>query len=828
MTRAEILTLDLEGLHCASCAGRVEAALSGLPGVARAEVNLATGTLRLTHGGADLARIVAALEAAGTPPRVETLRIAITGLNCASCVSRAEAALIAVPGVLSAAVNLPAEAATLTALAGTDAAAGAEAALADAGFGLAQTSSAPAQEDRHVAEAGRLRQDTIVAGLLTAPVFVMEMGGHLFPALHHLIASTIGLTASWWIQLVLTTLVLAGPGRDFFRLGLPALLRRAPDMNALVAMGTGAAYLYSLVATVAPALLPLEARAVYFEAAAVIVTLILLGRTLEARAKGRAGAAIARLIALQPDTALRVEKGAVQEVPLAALRVGDRVRILPGARIAVDGVVASGASHIDASMVTGEPIPVAKTTGDPVLAGTVNGPGALEITVTALGEDATLARIVRLVRDAQGGKLPIQALVDGVTARFVPAVMIVALITVSAWLALGPTPAHALVAGVSVLIIACPCAMGLATPLSIMVATGRAAELGVLFRKGEALQRLAEADLFAFDKTGTLTLGLPRLTALEPATGVNADAALAKLAALEAQSEHPLGAATVAAARARGLTIPAAEGAEAVPGAGIRGKVGDDTLIVGTAVFLESAGVSTAHFIARATSLAEEGATVLYAAINGAPALLIGFTDPPKPGAPTALGALMASGAGLAMITGDGPATARAVADRLGIDRVTAGVRPEGKVAAIEELAAEGRTVAFVGDGINDAPALATAHTGIALGTGTDIAIEGADVVLMSGDLGGVVTARTISCATLRNIKQNLFWAFGYNAALIPVAAGLLYPATGLMLSPALAAGAMALSSLFVVANALRLRRTSAPDGPAPPGPTLYAREANA
>ncbi len=826
MTPARTLTLDLDGLHCGSCTGRAEAAVSGLPGVRGAEVNLATGTLRLTHSGADVAAVAAALTAAGTPPRRETHQIGVTGLHCASCVGRAERALQAVPGILSAEVNLAAESATLSAFSGANALAAAEAALEDAGFGVAPSGPEAAPEDRHAAEALRLTRRTILAAALTAPVFVMEMGGHVFPALHHFIAGTIGLAASWWIQLVLTTLVLAGPGRNFFRLGLPALLRRAPDMNALVAMGTGAAYLYSLTATLAPGLLPPEARAVYFEAAAVIVTLILLGRTLEARAKGRAGAAIARLIALQPDTALRVDEGAAREVPLAALRVGDRVRILPGARIAVDGAVASGTSHIDESMVTGEPIPVAKAAGDPVLAGTVNGPGALEITVTALGEDATLARIVRLVREAQGGKLPIQALVDRVTARFVPAVMIVALITVAAWLAFGPTPAHALVAGVSVLIIACPCAMGLATPLSIMVATGRAAELGVLFRKGEALQRLAEADLFAFDKTGTLTLGQPRLTALEAAPGVSADAALAKLAALEAQSEHPLGAATVAAATARGLKVPAADGAEAVPGAGIRGTVENEALIVGTAAFLEGAGISTVPFQARAEALAEEGATVLYAAIDGAPALLAGFTDPPKPGAPAALEALEATGAELAMITGDGAATARTVASRLGITRVTAGVRPEGKVAAIGAFTAEGRKVAFVGDGINDAPALAAAETGIALGTGTDIAIEGADVVLMSGDLAGVVTARKVSRATLRNIKQNLFWAFGYNAALIPVAAGLLYPATGLMLSPALAAGAMALSSLFVVANALRLRRAARPDGPAASGPTPAAREA--
>ncbi|MGB7263245.1 MAG: copper-translocating P-type ATPase, partial [Albidovulum sp.] len=607
---------------------------------------------------------------------------------------------------------------------------------------------------------------------------------------------------------LLTALILIGPGALFFRHGVPALLRGAPEMNSLVALGSAAAFAYSAVATFAPALLPQAARGVYFEAAATIVTLILLGRLLETRAKGQAGEAIRRLIGLRPKTAQVERPGGPVDVPVDTLKPGDIVRLAPGERIAVDGVLVTGHGWIDESMLTGEPGPVEKTVGAAVTGGTVNGPSALNFRVTAIGSDTVLARIIAMVADAQSAKLPVQALVDQITRWFVPAVMILAALTFALWLLIGPAPAltHALVAGISVLIIACPCAMGLATPVSILVGTGRGAELGLLFRRGDALQRLSDVQIVGFDKTGTLTMGKPRLTDFVTLPGFDENRVLALTASAEARSEHPLALAILTEAATRKLPLFTAPDANALPGRGLFANVDGHEVLIGNARALSEADIEISELSNQALAFAADAKTPILIAIDGIAAAVIAVADPLKPGAIAAVAALHAMGLKTAMISGDTQATADAIAGRIGIDHVEAEVLPEGKVAALERLMAGG-TTAYVGDGINDAPALAAADIGVAVGTGTDVAIEAAEVVLMTGDPGAVADAIRLSRATMRNIRQNLFWAFGYNVLLIPVAAGALYPVNGMLLSPMLAAGAMALSSVFVVTNALRLKR---------------------
>jgi Au+-exporting ATPase len=619
---------------------------------------------------------------------------------------------------------------------------------------------------------------------------------------------TIGTAPSWYLQFVLTTLILLIPGRRFYAKGVPALVRLAPDMNSLVAVGTLAAYAYSFVATFMPRLLPAGTVNVYYEAAAVIVALILLGRYLEAQAKGRTSQAIGRLVGLQPAVAHVVRNGRAIDMPTGDVATNDVVEVRPGERVPVDGELIGGDSYVDESMITGEPVPVKKSAGSTVVGGTINQTGAFTLRATAVGGDTVLAQIIRLVEQAQGSKLPIQAVVDKVTMWFVPAVMAAALLTFLVWLAFGPAPAltFALVNAVAVLIIACPCAMGLATPTSIMVGTGRGAELGVLFRQGAALQLLKDAKVVALDKTGTLTVGRPVLTDLEVIdTFVRAEV-LAKIASVESLSEHPIARAIVKAAEAEGMAIPAPGEFESVTGMGVRANVGNVRVEIGADRYMRSLGLTVATFARTAERLGLEGKSPLYAAIDGRLAAIIAVADPIKEATPAAIAALHALGLKVVMITGDNERTARAIAARLGIDEVVAEVLPAGKVQAIHRLRATHGHVAYVGDGINDAPALAEADVGIAIGTGTDIAIEAADVVLMSGNLQGVPNAIALSKATIANIRQNLFWAFAYNAALVPVAAGALYPGYGVLLSPVVAAGAMALSSVFVLGNALRLR----------------------
>ena len=810
----ETVHIPIEGMTCASCIGRIEKSLASVSGVVSASVNLATerAEIRITDPSVR-ASLTGAIEAAGYAVPTSTIEFTVEGMTCASCVGRVERALRAVPGVIAASVNLATEQATVQGTADSQALI---AAIAGAGYTARPVSRDSGEEDakaaRKTAEQARLKRDLALSAALALPVFVLEMGTHIIPGMHALIMSTIGQQASWLIQFALTTIVLAVPGMRFYTKGIPALLRGAPDMNSLVAVGTLAAYVFSLVSTFTPGLLPDGTVNVYYEAAAVIVTLILLGRYLEAGAKGRTSEAIKRLAGLQAKTAHVRRDGQVEEIAVADVAPGDIVEIRPGDRLPVDGEVVEGESYVDESMITGESMPVAKSAGAEVVGGTVNQNGALAFRATAVGGDTMLAQIIRMVEEAQGSKLPIQAIVDRITMWFVPAVMALAALTFGVWLIWGPDPAltFGLVNAVAVLIIACPCAMGLATPTSIMVGTGRGAEMGVLFRKGEALQLLKETRVVALDKTGTLTEGKPAMTDLELADGFDRVEVLARVAAVEARSEHPIARAIVNAADAEGMERLAIDDFTSLTGYGVEATVAGSRVQIGADRFMRKLGLDIAGFARVAERLGDQGKTPLYAAIDGRLAAIIAVADPIKTSTPDAIRALHDLGLKVAMVTGDNRRTANAIARRLDIDEVVSEVLPDGKVDAVKRLKALGR-LAYVGDGINDAPALAEADVGIAIGTGTDVAIEAADVVLMSGSLIGIPNAIALSQATIGNIRQNLFWAFAYNAALIPVAAGALYPTWGILLSPVFAAGAMALSSVFVLGNALRLKRFVAP-----------------
>jgi len=738
-----------------------------------------------------------------------TTEIQIGGMTCATCVAHVEHALAGVPGVSVVSVNLATERASIQheprvafpTLA---------AAVEQAGYEGRAVTRGPntARDEDH----RQLKGSLMLAAILTVPLFTVEMLGHASPAIHAWLNLAIGRELLNWIGLVLAGIVMFGPGLRFHRKGFPALWRGRPDMNSLVALGTSAAYGYSLISVVFPTLLPAGTAHVYFEASATIITLILLGKQLEALSKGRSSAAIEQLLNLQPQTA-RVRRGrAFIEVPVAQVEVGEHVLVRPGERLPVDGEVVEGASHVDESMISGEAVPVGKRPNDAVVGGTINGLGSLEVRATRTGDATVLAQIIRMVEAAQGAKLPIQRYVDRVTGVFVPVVLGIATLTLVTWLAFGPEPAltFALVNTVAVLIIACPCAMGLATPMSIMVGTGRAAQLGVLFRRGDALQTLERAELIAFDKTGTLTLGRPTLTDVRLLGALDEARLLAYVAAVEERSEHPIAGAIVAAARVRELPRLVAGEFEAVPGFGARGVVEGHVIEVGADRYMRELGRELGEGRALIEALASEAKTPVCVAVDGRVAAILAVSDPIRPGAREALDALRQRGLAIAMITGDKRQTAEVVAARLGITEVVAEVLPGGKVAALQGLRrghAKPRTIVFVGDGINDAPALAEADVGVAMGTGTDIAIESADVVATSAQLGGIVTAVELSQATMGNVRQNLFWAFVYNASLIPVAAGALYPQFGILLSPMIAAGAMALSSVFVIANALRLER---------------------
>jgi len=808
-------TLFITGMTCASCVGRVEKALKKVEGVESAQVNLATEKAVVSSSEPlDLMVLTKAVERAGYEvSATQPIELEIDGMTCASCVARVEKALKKVTGVQQANINLATERAWVqgnTQLQINDLIQ----AVQKAGYTAKLVEQDQnEQQGKKASEQQQLKRDLILSLILALPVFILEMGSHMIPAFHMWVMEYIGHQPNWLILFVLTTLVLIFPGRRFYQKGIPALFRLAPDMNSLVAVGTLAAYSFSLVATFIPEILPQGTVHVYYEAAAVIVSLILLGRYLEAKAKGRTSQAIQHLIGMQAKTARIYRDGQVIEVPVAEVTTDTIVEIRPGERVPVDGEVVEGRSYIDESMITGEPVPVEKHSGDQVVGGTINQNGTLNIRATAIGESSVLAQIIRMVEQAQGSKLPIQMLVDKVTMWFVPMVMLLAMLTFIVWFIFGPEPAltFSLVNAVAVLIIACPCAMGLATPTSIMVGTGRGAEMGVLFRKGEALQLLQEVKVVAVDKTGTLTEGKPLLTDFHVQQGFEHKKVLQIVASVEAKSEHPIALAIVQAAEQQEINLLPVTAFDSVTGSGIKAEVEGQSVQIGADRYMQQLDLNVTSFEQEAARLGQEGKTPIYVAINHKLAAIIAVADPIKETTYAAINALHQLGLKVAMITGDNRHTAQAIAARLHIDQVVAEVLPDGKVEVVRQLQQQYGRVAFVGDGINDAPALAQADVGLAIGTGTDVAIEAAEVILMSGNLQGVPNAIALSKATISNIRQNLFWAFVYNIALIPIAAGVLYPAFGILLSPIFAAGAMALSSVFVLGNALRLKYFNAP-----------------
>jgi len=740
-------------------------------------------------------------EAARAAPRPQKgdarADLAITGMTCAACVSRVEKAARRVPGVADAAVNLLANRGMFSYDPALTSPPVIAAAIEKIGFEAAPLTLDSPKTD-HAAASRALVRRFWVAALLTLPVVTGAMGGEMGLPMPACLTSP-------WTQLLLTTPVLFWAGGAFFRGAWLSLKARGSDMNTLIALGTGTAYAYSLLATALPRLF--ASPHVYYETADVIITLLLLGRMLEARAKGRTGAAIETLLGLQPKTARVVRGGDEIDVSIEQVRVGDRVRVRPGERVPVDGRIAEGASALDESMITGESLPVEKTVGSMVVGATVNTRGSFIFEVTRIGAETALARIAALVRQAQSSRAPIQKLADRITAVFVPAVLMIAVATFALWFSVGHAPALALSCFIAVLIIACPCALGLATPTSLMVGVGKGAEYGVLIKDAEALERAGTVRTVILDKTGTLTTGKPVLTDVVPANGRTPREILRLAAAAERGSEHPLASAILEGARAEGVGDVRASQFDSLAGQGIAATVDGHSVLAGNAALLAARGIPSETLTARALELSEAGRTPMYVAVDGKAAGLVAVADTLKPTSTAAVASLKALGLTVVMLTGDNERTARAVAREAGVDDVRAEVRPEDKAAEVKRLQAMGGGVAMVGDGINDAPALAQADVGIALGTGTDAAIEAADITLLGGDLQGVAVAIALSRATLANIRQNLVFAFGYNTLGIPLAAGLLYALTGHgLLSPMLASAAMALSSVSVVTNALRLR----------------------
>jgi Cu+-exporting ATPase len=757
------------------------------------------------------------METINEKEQLARITISVTGMTCASCVRRVERALTKVPGVLEASVNVANERATVEYLAGEVGPRELEKAVEGAGYGVIREDERSSVEDSHERDYRKLRTDFLLAAALTAVILV--------GSLPHMFEFMLPVPTGW---LNLGLLLLATPvqlwvGWRFYRGAWGALKHGQANMNTLVVMGTSAAYLYSVIATLAPQFFAAGRADVYFDTSALIITLILLGRLLEASAKGRTNEAIKKLAGLQAKTARVLRDGEEVDVPVENVEIGDFVVVRPGEKIPVDGLVLSGESAIDESMITGESIPVTIREGDEVIGATMNTSGSFRFEATKVGEDTALHQIMRMVEEAQGSKAPIQRLADRISGVFVPAVIGVAAVTFVVWLLFGPAPAltFALLNTVAVLIIACPCAMGLATPTSIMIGTGKGAESGILIRGGEALEGAHKLDTVVLDKTGTLTRGTPELTGVVVEDGIREEELLRLVASAERASEHPLGEAIVRGAKDRALPLAETDAFEAISGGGIRARVEGREVLVGSLRFLAESGVSEDGLLPRSEELAREGKTPILVAVDGKAAGMVGVADVVRAEAREAVDSLHALGLEVTMLTGDNRRTAEAIAQKLGIERVVAEVRPEDKADEVKRLQSEGKTVGMVGDGINDAPALAQADVGIAIGTGTDVAMEAADLTLISGDVRGVARAIKLSDATVRNIKQNLFWAFAYNVALIPVAAGILYPlfsdgsVPGILspvlgeygfLNPVLAAAAMALSSVTVLSNALRLR----------------------
>ncbi len=804
----------ISGMHCAACAATIEKGLAKVSGVKRVSVNFASGKAAIIYepSRVNLAKIKNAVSQLGYEVVVRKSVFPVGGMTCASCVRRVEKALSSVPGVVSVSLNLALKKAIVEYLGGT-ALGSLRRAVEEAGYELG--AEAETLEDVTVTaqrEIRALKTKAIFAAVLGFSILALGFG-----------ASFAGKSYLLW---ALATSVQFWAGWQFYRGAWGALRHRAADMNTLIAVGTSAAYFYSMVAVLFPGFFAARGLTphVYFDTAAIIIALILLGRFLEARARGRTSAAIKKLIGMQPKVALVIRNGKEAEISIDDVQVGDLVIVRPGERVPVDGVISQGYSSIDESMITGESIPVEKKVGNEVIGATINKTGSFQFKATKVGRDTTLAQIIRMVEEAQGSKAPIQRLADVIASYFVPVVIGIAVATFIIWYFLGPPPAltFGLLNFVAVLVIACPCALGLATPTAIIVGTGKGAENGILIRSAEALERAHKITTVLMDKTGTLTQGEPRVTDVVAVAGYSQEEVLRLAASAERGSEHPLGESVVQAAREKKLKVSSPLDFKAIPGQGVEASVEDKKLLVGNLKLLQDRGLSLNGLEKETERFWQEGKTAMFLAVDGQVAGIITLADTIKPGAREAVAALRKMGIEVVMITGDNRRTAEAMAQEVSIDRVLAEVRPEHKAREVRKLQQGGNVTAMVGDGINDAPALAQADIGIAIGTGTDVAVETGDITLISGDLAGIVTAISLSKRTIRTIKQNLFWAFAYNSALIPIAAGALYftfGQTGVppglhfilgeygFLNPILAAGAMAASSITVVSNSLRLRR---------------------
>jgi len=812
-------SMTIQGMTCAACARRIETAVGKLPGMARASVNLANETLFVDYDDGALSEeaIRKAVDDLGYKAVSRTERekavMVVGGMTCAACAARVEKALKKVPGVESASVNLANERATIVYDSSVARLKDLRAAVEQAGYqpmDLSRTGAVEEDRARKEKEIKALWTRFTVAAVFAVPLLYIAMAPML-PWLR--LPFPTGLNPMRYpliyalVELILTLPILY-VGRKFYTVGFKALLMRSPNMDSLIAIGTSAAFLYSVIGTVEIALGYYQAvDSLYYESAGVIIALILLGKSLEMTSKGRTGEAVRRLMGLAPKTAVVVTDGVEREIPIDEVEIGDMVVVRPGGKIPVDGVIEDGWTAIDESMLTGESMPVEKKPGDPVYAATVNQNGLVKLKATKVGNDTALAGIIRLVEDAQGSKAPIAYLADVVSGYFVPAVCAIALVAAVAWYIATRDIAFALRIFISVLVIACPCALGLATPTAIMVATGKGAEHGILIKSGEALETAHRIGAVVLDKTGTVTLGRPELTDALPAEGVEEDELLRLVASAEQGSEHPLGQAIVRGASSKGAKLELASDFEALPGQGIRARIGDVVVHAGNRRMVESLGVDLGGFGEVAERLADEGKTPMYAVADGKLLGLVAVADVLKPESPEAIRRMKAMGLEVVMLTGDNQRTAESVARQAGVDRVLAEVLPGDKAAEVKKLQEGGAKVAMVGDGINDAPALTQADVGIAIGSGADVAIESADIVLVRSDLNDVATAIELSRKTIRNIRENLFWAFGYNVVGIPVAAGLLYAFGGPLLSPMIGAAAMSLSSVSVLTNALRLKR---------------------
>jgi heavy metal translocating P-type ATPase len=803
------LQLAIQNLSCAACAGRAEKAILSVQG-AHGTVNLATRTASVDVDMRDFPNVVQSLSLAGYPARQAESYLKIDGQHRGDAATAIEAALTHHAAVTQANVDLVQDQVWVRYVEGAITPRDLAQLVSNAGFSatVLRSEQDSADDTSHSVE----KNHAIVAAILTLPVFVVEMGGHFIPSVHAWVHALMPIQQLWLFEFLITTLIMVWPGRAFYTKGLTALVRLTPEMNTLVALGTLAAWTYSTTVTFAPSLFADAQRYVYFEAAAVVITLILVGRYLEARAKGQAGQAIKALMGLAPKIARVLRDGDWIEIEIADIRRNNTIQVRAGEKIPVDGIVQDGHSYVDESMLTGEPIPLAKTAGDVVLGGTVNQDGTLVYKATKVGADTVLAGIVSMVVAAQGTKLPVQKHLDKVIQVFVPVILAIAAITLAAWMVFAPQLGinHALIAAVSVLIIACPCALGLATPTSILVGTSRAANMGVLFRKGDALQRMAEIRSVAFDKTGTLTVGRPDIVDHWMAEGTDRQAILAIAAGLQSASTHPIARAVVNFVNDQGIEATPVTAFQTVAGMGVVGTHAGQTWRIGSDRYMHQNDVDLSLADDFVSNWTAQGAAPIYMAQGAVLVAAFVVQDSIRDTSVSLIKSLTDLGIHVTLITGDHSAPAKAVAAQLGIHDVRSQVLPGQKAEIIAELQTHHGSTAFVGDGINDAPALAQANIGIAIGTGSDIAIESGDIILANGDPKNVLNALNISQATMRNIKQNLFWAFAYNTALIPLAAGALYPFGGPMLSPMLAAAAMALSSIFVVTNATRLRKIQA------------------